>query len=68
MMKRSNTGRTVAVDAPPLAVSAVERGAGIAVWRQIEQALASEIAASGFGDSGRLPSESELAKRFGSAA
>jgi GntR family phosphonate transport system transcriptional regulator len=65
MMKRSNNGRTAAVDAPPLAASAVERGAGVAVWRQIEQVLASEIAASGFGDSGRLPSESELAKRFG---
>jgi GntR family phosphonate transport system transcriptional regulator len=65
MMKRSNNGRTAAVDAPPLAASAVERGAGVAVWRQIEQVLASEIAASGFGESGRLPSESELAKRFG---
>jgi GntR family phosphonate transport system transcriptional regulator len=65
MMKRSNNGRTAAVDAPPLAASAVERGAGVAVWRQIEQVLASEITASGFGDSGRLPSESELAKRFG---
>src|ERR1700756_4005616 len=43
----------------------LERGAGVAVWRQIEQILAKEIAASGFGDNGRLPSESELAKRFG---
>ncbi|HEY2023531.1 phosphonate metabolism transcriptional regulator PhnF [Paraburkholderia sp.] len=42
----------------------LERGAGVAVWRQIEQILAAEIAASGFGDEGRLPSEGELAKRF----
>ncbi len=42
----------------------LERGAGVAVWRQIEQILAAEIAASGFGDDGRLPSEGELAKRF----
>src|ERR1700740_1946432 len=44
--------------------AAVERGAGVAVWRQIEQILAAEIAASGFGAEGRLPSEGELAKRF----
>jgi GntR family phosphonate transport system transcriptional regulator len=48
-----------------LGAMAVERGAGVAVWRQIEQTLANEIAASGFGDDGRLPSEGELAKRFG---
>src|SRR5580692_12116321 len=41
------------------------RGAGVAVWRQIEQILAAEIAAQGFGEEGRLPSEGELAKRFG---
>jgi GntR family phosphonate transport system transcriptional regulator len=49
----------------PAAGSSVERGAGIAVWRQIEQILAGEIIAQGFGDDGRLPSEGELAKRFG---
>lgn len=42
----------------------LERGGGVAVWRQIEQILAAEIAASGFGADGRLPSEGELAKRF----
>ncbi|PLZ04183.1 phosphonate metabolism transcriptional regulator PhnF [Burkholderia sp. WAC0059] len=42
----------------------VERGAGVAVWRQIEQILAAEITANGFGEDGRLPSEGELAKRF----
>jgi len=46
------------------AASAVERGAGVAVWLQIEQILAAEIAAQGFGEDGRLPSEAELAKRF----
>jgi GntR family transcriptional regulator, phosphonate transport system regulatory protein len=43
---------------------AVERGAGVAVWRQIEQILSAEIAEHGFGKEGRLPSEIELAKRF----
>ncbi len=43
---------------------AVERGAGVAVWRQIEQILSAEIAANSFGDDGRLPSEAELARRF----
>src|ERR1700735_276395 len=42
----------------------LERGAGVAVWRQIEQILAAEIAASGVGEEGRRPSEGELAKRF----
>jgi GntR family transcriptional regulator, phosphonate transport system regulatory protein len=42
----------------------VERGAGVAVWRQIEQILSAEIAEHGFGKEGRLPSEIELAKRF----
>jgi GntR family transcriptional regulator, phosphonate transport system regulatory protein len=53
-------GTQLAAAATPL-----ERGAGVAVWRQIEQILAGEIAAQGFGEDGRLPSESELAKRFG---
>ena len=44
--------------------SLLERGAGVAVWRQIEQILAAEIAAKGFGEDGRLPSEGELARRF----
>jgi len=44
--------------------SMLERGAGVAVWRQIEQILAAEIAAKGFGEDGRLPSEGELARRF----
>jgi GntR family phosphonate transport system transcriptional regulator len=44
--------------------TAVERGAGVAVWRQIEQILSAEIAAHGFGEEGRLPSEAELARRF----
>jgi GntR family phosphonate transport system transcriptional regulator len=42
----------------------VERGAGVAVWRQIEQILVAEIAEHGFGEDGRLPSETQLAKRF----
>lgn len=64
-MKRSNNERVTEASAAFGAGRAVERGAGVAVWRQIEQVLASEIAASGFGESGRLPSEGDLAKRFG---
>jgi GntR family phosphonate transport system transcriptional regulator len=64
-MKRGNNERTTEASTVIGPSSAVERGAGVAVWRQIEQALASEIAASGFGESGRLPSEGDLEKRFG---
>jgi GntR family phosphonate transport system transcriptional regulator len=42
----------------------LERGAGVAVWRQIEQILAAEIASGVFGQDGRLPSEGEMARRF----
>ena len=42
----------------------LERGAGVAAWRQIEQTLTAEIASSVFGEDGRLPSEGELARRF----
>ena len=65
MMKRGNSSRAVDTGAPVHGHDALERGAGVAVWRQIEQVLAAEIAASGFGENGRLPSESELAQRFG---
>jgi GntR family transcriptional regulator, phosphonate transport system regulatory protein len=47
-----------------ISTEAVERGAGVAVWLQIEQILSAEIAEHGFGEEGRLPSETELAKRF----
>ncbi|SAL03872.1 phosphonate metabolism transcriptional regulator PhnF [Caballeronia ptereochthonis] len=56
------TSNALNENAAPL--HAVERGAGVAVWRQIEQILAAEIAAKSFGEEGRLPSEAELAKRF----
>ncbi|AOK28798.1 MULTISPECIES: phosphonate metabolism transcriptional regulator PhnF [Burkholderia] len=49
---------------PSVQDSPLERGSGVSVWRQIEQILAAEIAANGFGENGRLPSEGELAKRF----
>ena len=58
-MKRSNNGRVTEPGGMPFAASTVERGAGVAVWRQIEQTLASEIAASGFGEDGRLPSDED---------
>jgi GntR family phosphonate transport system transcriptional regulator len=65
MMKRSSNGAAAQAGIVLAPAGEVERGAGVAVWRQIEQVLAAEIAASGFGESGRLPSEGELAKRFG---
>lgn len=45
--------------------SAVRRGTGEAVWRQIEQALAAEIARGEHPAGGRLPTETDLAGRFG---
>ncbi|GGP24903.1 phosphonate metabolism transcriptional regulator PhnF [Silvimonas amylolytica] len=41
----------------------VERGSGIALWRQIEETLAAEIARKILRE--RLPNETELATRFG---
>ncbi|MCP1470443.1 GntR family phosphonate transport system transcriptional regulator [Sphingobium sp. OAS761] len=42
----------------------LERGGGIAVWRQIEEALAKDIKDKRFAGGERLPSETELAERF----
>ena len=44
--------------------TALARGAGVAMWSQIEQILAAEIGTGRFGKDGRMPSEAELAKRF----
>lgn len=41
------------------------RKSGVAVWRQIADTLAQEIRNRGYADTGRLPSETELAARFG---
>ncbi|GAB3626572.1 phosphonate metabolism transcriptional regulator PhnF [Pandoraea terrae] len=46
----------------------LERGAGVAVWRQIAQILATEIGERRYGEGqpdDRLPSETDLAGRFG---
>src|SRR5690606_16258436 len=42
----------------------VERGSGIAVWRQIGESLASDIRNRRYAAGEQLPSESELAARF----
>jgi len=42
----------------------LERGGGVAVWRQIEEALAKDIRDKRFAGGERLPSETELAERF----
>ncbi|MEM8811573.1 MAG: phosphonate metabolism transcriptional regulator PhnF [Pseudomonadota bacterium] len=45
--------------------STIERGAGIAVWRQIAERLRNDIAREVWKTDERLPSEAELALRFG---
>jgi len=42
----------------------VERGSGIAVWRQIGESLAHDIRSKLYGAGERLPPESELASKF----
>lgn len=44
---------------------ALERGKGVAVWRQIEAALLEDIHARHYAAGERIPNESELARRFG---
>ncbi|HSV35157.1 MAG TPA: phosphonate metabolism transcriptional regulator PhnF [Ramlibacter sp.] len=41
------------------------RKSGVAVWRQIADTLTGEIRSRCYADTGRLPSETELAARFG---
>ncbi|WP_306440551.1 MULTISPECIES: phosphonate metabolism transcriptional regulator PhnF [Pandoraea] len=51
-----------------LMTAQLERGGGVAVWRQIAQILAAEIGQRRYGEGApddRLPSETELAQRFG---
>lgn len=43
----------------------LERGNGVAVWRQIEAAIVEDIRKQVFAPGERLPNESELAERFG---
>ncbi|MGI9494316.1 MAG: phosphonate metabolism transcriptional regulator PhnF [Geminicoccaceae bacterium] len=52
-------------DLTPVVPSPIEREAGIAVWRQLEIKLADQIQQGLFGENGRLPTESALAKCFG---
>jgi len=42
----------------------LERGAGMALWRQIEETLAEEIGQGVYPPGKRLPTEAELAERF----
>ena len=43
----------------------IERGTGVALWRQIEQQLADDVTGGIFPEGSRLPTEPELAERFG---
>lgn len=44
---------------------ALERGGGLAMWRQIAEALAADIGSGALGEGARLPTEPQLAARFG---
>lgn len=51
--------------APEAAPAEPARAAGLAVWRQIEETLVAEIARGRYPPDSQLPTESELATRFG---
>lgn len=46
-------------------VTALQRGGGLAAWRQIADALAGEIRSGALAAGAQLPAESALAARFG---
>lgn len=48
-----------------ISISAPQRRSGVAVWRQIADTLSAEIRNRSFIGTGKLPSETELANRFG---
>jgi GntR family phosphonate transport system transcriptional regulator len=48
-----------------ISISAPQRRSGVAVWRQIADTLSAEIRNRSFIGTGKLPSETELASRFG---
>lgn len=48
-----------------MSASQIERQTGVALWRQIEQALTGEIESGAFEAGSRLPTEPALAERFG---
>lgn len=48
-----------------ISVRVPQRRSGVAVWRQIADTLSTEIRDRSFVSTGRLPSETELATRFG---
>jgi GntR family phosphonate transport system transcriptional regulator len=48
-----------------IGIGAPQRRSGVAVWRQIADTLSTEIRNRSFVGTGKLPSETELASRFG---
>ncbi|MBS7537781.1 phosphonate metabolism transcriptional regulator PhnF [Ancylobacter lacus] len=50
---------------PPTPAATVERGSGISLWKQIAEQLAAEIADGRLQPGARLPTEAEMAERFG---
>ncbi|MGQ2904855.1 MAG: phosphonate metabolism transcriptional regulator PhnF [Neoaquamicrobium sediminum] len=55
---------TETIEAPG-SVTAMERGSGVALWRQIADRIRQGIAEGTFEEGGRLPPEIALAERFG---
>jgi GntR family phosphonate transport system transcriptional regulator len=51
-------------DGPPNAGAPLTRREGVALWRQIQQAIEAEIASGGQRPGARLPTEAELSARF----
>lgn len=43
----------------------IERGVGVALWRQIAESLRADVLAGRFAEAARLPPETDLAQRFG---
>jgi GntR family phosphonate transport system transcriptional regulator len=55
---------TVGPTPPPRPPGGLARREGVALWRQIQQAIEADIAAGGYKPGARLPTEAELAVRF----
>ncbi len=59
----TQTDAAAAADDAP--AGALERGRGVALWRQIESVLEQDIVAGTIAADGRMPTEHDLVRRFG---
>jgi GntR family phosphonate transport system transcriptional regulator len=62
--KREAMTRRVTGDRPARGTVMVERGAGVTLWRQIEQAVEADIVSGRAAPGARLPTEAEFSARF----